>query len=88
MLAILSTSITTYFTLMTSAVLQQVKTCDLQLKVAKQTVHTKLLQITYTNKKINCEVVSFQAQQLNVKDEGGVRRDDARVAFVSISVVR
>lgn len=32
--------------------------------------------------------ISFQTQELDVKDEGGVRRDDARVTFVSVSVVR
>lgn len=32
--------------------------------------------------------VSLQTQQLYIKDEGGIRWDDARMAFVSVSVVR
>lgn len=43
---------------------------------------------SHTKQNIGSEFVSFQTKQLNVEDEGGVRRNDAWVAFVSISVVR
>lgn len=40
-----------------------------------------------TKKESGCGCVSFQAQQLHVEDEGGVGRDDARVAFGSVGIV-
>ena len=48
-----------------------------------------MLLITYaTHNKQAAGLALFQTQQLNIKDEGGIRRDDAWVAFVSISIVR
>lgn len=41
-----------------------------------------------TKKKSSCKHISFQAQQLHVKDEGGIWWDDAWVAFSSVGKVR
>lgn len=60
-------------------------------KLAKCISDCDFLQTTYTTlKKINkaSGFVSLQTQQLYIKDEGGIRWDDARMAFVSVSVVR
>lgn len=47
-----------------------------------------LLTQTLKKKKCGCRHISFQTQQLDVEDEGGVGRDDARVAFRSVGKVR